>query len=54
MFNIVLGIYIIVAILVIAGGTAQLSRTQGTAAILFFIGALTSLLPIPVMLSSTQ
>jgi hypothetical protein len=41
MFNIILGIYIIVAILVLVGGTFQLySSAQSVTAILFFIGAL--------------
>lgn len=41
MFNIVLGIYIIVAIVVLGGGAYQLqSSSQMVAAILFFLGAL--------------
>jgi hypothetical protein len=41
MFNIVLGIYIIVAIVVLGGGAYQLQlSSQTTAAVLFFLGAL--------------
>jgi hypothetical protein len=43
MFNIILGIYIIVAIFLIGGGTFQLySSSQSIAALLFFIGSLVS------------
>ena len=43
MFNIILGIYIIVAIFVIGGGTFTFyKKSQSIAALLFFVGALVS------------